>query len=697
MDNVRRSYQSHDEREELTSLLARYSWTSEPRYRSARWLRSDFSAPLWLIDSATRFEINWDVQLPDGESLCSSRHSSLAETLKSWLIVGTHVDSTGGSLLAPVTELYVLRRTLYCIDYLLLNASAVGLVRSGLAGLSDNDLKTIIATTASSRSVTTAIYQWPERLSAFLRSQILSLTPEMLAGALATHDDLVCSLPTQAERLTSLSSDEIVAARAWLAIHGKYTRRKKGRRRPRGSFLQESLYAGTLHGKTIRFPIVNELCLGGAVESSIEYPRARVRGDYDERSLECRNRAIIATVGRLNLLRAAGLPAPTVDLEALKSSAAALETKPNGRFRTLPQHPVFAALHAAVEFTIVHGAALVDSYLAVARAAASSGTTIAGLSATHSFESLLSPQCRAMGVQRWTIATDSAGGSPAGASNADRFDGLRKHLGMYEALRVLYGAVQVVVGLLSARRAGALTRLLASSCLDASRTRLVLENMKSGFDGMRDTIARPIPPIAVRCIDLLARIHSAPGDASETAIPAKLFAYPRKDGSGFVTAVRHIQYNESIDYFCDWAELPLDPEGHRYYIRQHQLRRFFVMLFFWGGGFGGLDALRWFLGHSSARHLWHYITEVVPGATIRSVAAEWVAYGLKHATKEAELLAQEFKLLFGTDDFIALDEEALRAHLEDLIDEGRLIIEPQFLDNEDRYRIAVVLRPKGAQ
>lgn len=692
-----RSHRSHDEREELTSLLARHAWTGEPRYRSARWLRSDFSAPLWLIESDTRFEINWDVQLPDGESLCSSRHSALAETLKSWLIVGTHVDSTGGRLLSSPTELTILRRTLYCIDYLLLNASAVELVRNGLAGLSDNDLKTLIATATSTRSVATSIYQWPERLSAFLRRQIRSLTPEMLADAYAKHDDLGCRIPPQAERLTSLNSEEITAARAWLAVNRRYYCWRENRRKPHAWFLRASLYADTLHGTNMRFPLVNELCLGGTVGSSIEYPRARVRSVSDERSREERDRAIVATVGRLCLLREAGLPAPTVDLKALEAFAAALDSRPNGRFRTLPQSVVFAALRGAVEFTIVHGAALVDSYLAVARAAASAGLTIADLSATACFENHLTPECRAMGVRRWTIEADAIGGSGVGVRNAQWYAELRKNVALYEALRVMFGAVQIVVGLLSARRASALRKLKANGCLDASRTRLVVENMKSGFDGMRDTIARPIPPIAVRCIDLLARIHSAPDDVSEAAMPAKLFAFPRKDGSGFVTTVADTNYYESTDYFCDWAELPLDPEGHRYYIRQHQLRRFFVMLFFWGGGFGGLDTLRWFLGHSSARHLWHYITEVVPGTTIRSVAAEWVAYGLKHATKEAELLAQELKLHFGTDDFSTLDEEALCAHLEDLIDEGRLIIEPQFLDNEDRYRIAVVLRPKGAQ
>jgi hypothetical protein len=442
------------------------------------------------------------------------------------------------------------------------------------------------------------------------------------------------------------------------------------------------------------FPVAKELCLGGGVKPSIEYPRARVRGVFDERSMEYRNRSIVAIVGRLCLLREAGLPAPTVNLKSLKSFAAALDTKTSGRFRTPPKSVVFPALRSAIEFTIAHGTALVDTYLAVARAAAAAGLTIADLSATGCFESHLTPECRAMGVRRWTIEPDAVARSPVGVRNAEWYAALRKNVGLFEALRVLFGAVQIVVGLLSARRVGALRRLLASGCLDASRTRLVFENMKSGFGGMRDTIARPIPPIAVRCIDLLIRIHSEP-DVSEARGGDKLFAAPRMFERGFATTVSNADYNESLDYFCDWAELSLNREGHRYYIRQHQLRRFFVMLFFWGGGFGGLDTLRWFLGHGSAHHLWHYITEVVQGATIRSVSAEWVTYGLKHATKEAELLAQELKLHFGTDDFSALDEEALCAHLEDLIDEGRLIIEPQFLDNEDRYRIAVVLHPKG--
>jgi len=171
-----------------------------------------------------------------------------------------------------------------------------------------------------------------------------------------------------------------------------------------------------------------------------------------------------------------------------------------------------------------------------------------------------------------------------------------------------------------------------------------------------------------------------------------LFSPPRKFGAVEIPSGTPQRYNESLDLFCDWAELELDQTGCRYYLRQHQLRRFFAMLFFWGGGFGGMDTLRWLLGHTDAQHLWHYVTECTPGLTLRSVAAEWVAYGVKHGSNEAEILGGELQMHFGTSDFTVLEEEALVMHLEDLIDEGRLVVEPHFLDEGRTYRVCVTLR-----
>ena len=105
-----------------------------------------------------------------------------------------------------------------------------------------------------------------------------------------------------------------------------------------------------------------------------------------------------------------------------------------------------------------------------------------------------------------------------------------------------------------------------------------------------------------------------------------------------------------------------------------------------------METLRWFMGHTDAQHLWHYITESTPGETIRSVAAEWAAYGVRHGTREAELLGAELAIHFGTSDFSVLEDEALVLYLEDLMEEGKLRIEPEFLDGGRNYRIAVVVR-----
>jgi hypothetical protein len=244
-----------------------------------------------------------------------------------------------------------------------------------------------------------------------------------------------------------------------------------------------------------------------------------------------------------------------------------------------------------------------------------------------------------------------------------------------------------------ARRVGELYDLTAGECLDTSETRLVFKNRKSGFGGMRQAEGRPIPPIGVRLIKLLDRLQTGLLQIGAIDEKTKLYACPSAVGSNPLSS-SDSTYRSCVDLFCDWAETSLDPDGRRYYLRQHQLRRFFAMLFFWGGGFGGMDTLRWFLAHSDVQHLWRYITESTPGVTLRSVAAEWGVYQVKHATEEAKFLADELAEHFGTREFSVLDEEALILHLEDLMEEGRLTIEPQFLDNGRRYRIAVLLKPR---
>ena len=48
------------------------------------------------------------------------------------------------------------------------------------------------------------------------------------------------------------------------------------------------------------------------------------------------------------------------------------------------------------------------------------------------------------------------------------------------------------------------------------------------------------------------------------------------------------------------------------------------MCFFWGSGFGSLDTLRWFMGHTNIEHVYHYITESTSGEVLRNVKTQFL-------------------------------------------------------------------------
>ncbi len=671
----------------LDALLAPFLRIDGPRYGRAEWLKCSFEDHVWMVSVNGTLEIDWRVRLPDGSLLTDPCKAELWKSLRSWLVASLHVDSTGGKFHASATKRRILVRTLHCIDYLLLRAETLGLMQNGLSALSLNDLKAIVVRLGTHR-VSTSVYEWPKRLTGYLR-KVLAQLPQVVTartnqGSTAFKGDI------PAERLTELTEEEIVKAREWLSEQRPYVSRRGARVLISCKRVASELYADTLFGRQTTMPIPHEFESAPEYSVATEYPKVPVRNQLEEGSL------YVDIIKVLAMLRSEGLDAPDFRVDDLKAYARAL-IKPRGRFRTLPQHVVFPAFRQAVEYALEYGEALADSYLAVCTAASKAGQSISTFTSKNDIGPFLTERCRGLGVCRWTIEQKIRKGKMQTLSKNEWYSFLRANAGLWEAIRVLYGAIQLVVGLLSARRIGELRDLMAGAFLDKEETRLLFRNRKSGPGGLRELEARPIPPICVRLLKLLQSLQTGLINAGELTTYTNLFASPRYVEPKRLVSVTASTYHHSLNLFCDWAETPLNEEGKRYYIRQHQLRRFFAMLFFWGGGFGGMDTLRWFLGHTNAEHLWHYITESTPGATIRSVAAEWAAYSVKHATQEAELLSAELAQHFGVADFTVLDEEALVMHLEDLIEEGRLHIEPEFLDNGKAYRIAVILRPQVLQ
>jgi hypothetical protein len=588
---------------------------------------------------------------------------------------------------------------LHLIDHFLLNARRFGLSQYGLLNFNENDTNSLFMSLAQSRSIATSVYGWPVRLEAFLRSCIEGPNRDDLSSVIASEPSLSAAIPQQSDRMLALSEEEIVSARAWLWKTGNYNRCKGDwLYTPNTSALAQIILANTVGGKSWK-PVPDELRLNPACGYVSEYPAAPVRNYEDDRRSELVMDSYLDAFRRLSMLEEIGLPVPTAALRSIDNSriSAFVDAKPLGRYRNLPQDVVFGVLRNSIEFSLQYGADLVESYLRLAAAGKLAGTTCRQLCEAHGIQPYLTGNLTNLGVDRWRI--DSQAGelrrrhSPSDSHS--RFALIRQNRGLWELLRVLYGSVQACIGTLSARRQGELIDLTGERCLDISKTRLIFFNRKSGLADMREMLARPIPEVAVKLIALLERLQKGLIEIGELQDYTNLFAYPARSGSGLIVGDA-IPYNHSLDYFCDYFEVSLNNRGQRYYIRQHQLRRFFAMLFFWGRAFGGVETLRWFLGHTDIRHLYHYITEAMPGAMLRSIKATYAAEQIATHAAETEQLSDLLEAHFGTRNFSVLDAEELSEYIEDLLADGAVTIEPEFLQTPQgpTYRILIQITPR---
>lgn len=674
------------------------------QYHEAIWLKSSFGEDVWQCDfgQEKRMVIDFRVKLNDEKLLTSFRHRKLLETFKCWLCLQTHFDITGGRMLAPETIRRSICQTLHLIDYFLLNADQFDLASHGLQAINENDLKGLLVALSTSNKTFISIYRWPEHLQTFLRKQIVLLNEGQLTTLITKNPSLAKDIPDVNECLMNLKNDEVVRSRAWLWSTGYYNSAINHtfdyKYFPNTEKLANILYPNTLWGRSVK-PIPMELLLEPTEHYNCEYPSIPQPAALDRRLSEDQLSAYRHRLRSLGLLAEIKLPVPLIPLKVLdyKAIRQVLDLKASGRTRTLPQEVVCDSLRNSIEFALEYGDQLVDSYLSLVRAAKYANVNCSTYNRTHDITPFLTKKIRNFGVKTWSI-------SEKGKSHkigyvrprrADYFQRFRANQGLLELLRVLYGCAQICVGTIMARRQGEMVDLIAGNCLDKSETRLVFFNRKSGIAGMRKKEARPIPPVAVKLIKQLERLQDGLIDQKIMARRTNLFAYPTLSGDNLVNLL-YVRLDRSFEIFCDYFEVPLNANGERYYIRQHQLRRFFAMTFFWGRSFGGMETLRWFLGHTDVEHLYHYITEVTPGEVLRSVKANYATELIKNLPDEAESLASLLEQHYGTRKFSVLDSEELEQYIEELLKDGRVEVEPEFINTPDGqdYRILVTITQK---
>lgn len=253
------------------------------------------------------------------------------------------------------------------------------------------------------------------------------------------------------------------------------------------------------------------------------------------------------------------------------------------------------------------------------------------------------------------------------------------------------------VGVLMARRVSELLTLKANNCLSTCGQWLYFGNAKSTkhLFGLRRTEARPIEPIAADMIKNLVKMQKFLVRIGYIKSYKTLFALPHMRGQKLMVDTANAAYNRNLDIFCDYFEMPRNDMGQRWYLRQHQMRRFFAMLFFYCGSFSNLDTLRWMMGHTDIQHVWNYITESTDGAILSSAAAQHAAESIHIGnTENFKELVELIKEHYQTENYTLIATSDLEEYISDLLSEGMIEIGPIFFKDADGTHMKIVSRLK---
>jgi|TARA_R110001583_G_C5670079_1_gene410723 hypothetical protein len=653
------------------------------------WLLSDFQDNFWtcLFGKVSK-TIDFNICIDDGTLLTEAKNSRLLYSMKFWLCSVGHPTSNGGVFLKARSIQIRVYEILYILDALLLRSDSLQLSEFGF-GLVDID----IVKDVLKRFVTISDgYGVAERLSAILKEKSKEVSDNDVASEALTYPAINKVVGIDRELL--LTDEELIKSRVWLLKNGAYlnvlaTNRFGG---CRVKVILQDVYKNTLHGVNLLFPSYPELRITPK-ESFTEYPSVpvkndTVKGESGERSL----RSYIRSFKSIHIISGTEHANADVDLSDLtyKSLKDLFLVSVDGRYRSLPGSVVLTSLKNSLEFSIEYGddilksleeyylttdlgAVELDSYYDIYSQHMYKDGGLVGARDT-AIQNCISSKLKDFGVKRWRLVGKRR------MRTLNYFEELRNNLGLVELYQVLMGSIQIILGTLMARRVTELNSLNVD-CLypkldptldENSNVGFYVDffNQKSGAGEDRERLKRPIMLIGAKFIWKLIKFQESLVESDVLKNNTKLMLTIHGDKQ-VLCPINDYMYSVHFDTFCDYFEtstMYLDEDTlARFYIRQHQLRRFFAMTFFWGSSFDGLDTLRWFLGHTDIQHLYRYITENTPGSVLRGVKAETILYGINSdKIKGIEQLRGLLKEQYGVDDVML---ESLDDLVED-IEEG---------------------------
>ncbi|MFB1071984.1 integrase [Vibrio diabolicus] len=652
---------------------------------------SDYLPKWWLSDfhddiTEVKFEhlkhskkIRWcDITLDDGQRLTSEKHKPLLNAFKYWLIACDNPLENGGRLISSRTAHVKYRLIIKLINTILLNSEALKLSERHLLRVTDEFwLKVLLTIAEHSGSITNDLYQTNLRIKHLLDN--VDISPEEVETFKAKY-------PHVARKIASdeiiLNLKDRIKACCWLHKQRFYahgTEDKAAHHNPKGNntILSALFFEGKILNDDLSITSFPELELQ-PIPNRTEYKAIPNKDKSNGSSAEALNvwfdciHLINTNIDKNNICAFNPVTSyvSTPTLEGLVS------LRKSGRTKTLPPEFTFDLFRRSYELLKQFCTApneeevnfwdnsLVLLVEASKKSTKNNSNPHRPYINTKAFDEALHRDLPVTELGHWLKfeAVDSINDElkakgimqleGISLKAEDRHPRIRSNESVLELFTVLQGAVQLLVGSVMARRQDELVKLKpfgnlvyinenGESLTDANpynedneRWSLRFKVKKTGIKANNLTVDRPIPLSIARFVWQLEQLNQQAIERDLVKerdlglfnfIEPQSFKLKKRESSAF---------NAAFDALCDYFETTIvemeNGEYRRHYVRQHQLRRFFALVFFWSKGYENMEALRWMLAHSDLEHLHNYITESDTGAVINSAKASTIVQSVIH-------------------------------------------------------------------
>ncbi|WP_439146518.1 integrase [Vibrio sp.] len=712
--------------------------------RQPEWLESSFNAPKWVLKfGKTPRTIHWDtVYLDDRKKLTDAKHQKLLNSFKYWITATDNPLENGGKIISPTTASAKVGRVIALINAILLNSKELKLAKYHLLNVNDDFWLNVLTKYAENGNFQ-GVYEVDKRTQVLLDNASQGVSD---ASVQAFKDKYPYVSQDVAHDEIFLYLTERDKACSWLFEQGYYYASNSINYIGNSTVLGELLFGGKMLYHHINLPNYAELHLKEPKRNA-EYRAVNNRDNSSGTNQRTISRYIEAiSLIHTNLEREdAASPSMLSERVSSGSISRLVNLKKQGRTRTLPPQFVFNLIRQCYEFAKEHlpteegAVTLLDETLTLLSKARSKSTAKrSNPLRPHKLHRDMSSTERGYWFQTEAINCLSSEYLKKGIKQIQSFVGdiekrherIRSNESLFDLFSVLQGSIQVLMGAIMARRQDELIKLKSHGNLspninpfseegEKEEYSLKFKVKKTGSKGVNATIERPIPQSIAKFIWQLEQFNIKASELNLSQGKLSLFNNVNSKVCQ-LSQVAHITYNAHLDALCDYLETDLveydNGEYRRNYVRQHQLRRFFAMAFFWSKGFDGMDALRWMLGHSDMEHLYHYISESETGAVLNGAKASVIVRGVVDSTSELaklEAIEDVRKMIaerltgdsstpitiesvseaaedYDDESYLTVPhisqlqkEQDIETEVINLLEEGRITLEPEFFTVED--------------